>query len=260
MLRLLARIAIHSPQEFADRFEGFISSRIEKYFGKQGEYTSQATEDVLSAIARILARPLDWEGMEEIEMEVQTRMQVLEASPPFKMSHNADPILARLCYIACRLLQPEVVVETGVAYGVTTAFVLKALQVNGRGRLYSIDLPPFGENADAYVGYLVPETLKERWTLYRGVSKRVLPKLLPRLGQVDLFIHDSLHTYRNIRRELEMVSPYLGRPAIVIVDDCGRQQSLFRLGEERKTSVLGSPSGGKKGCSNRGGRLCVMVM
>jgi hypothetical protein len=224
-LRLLARIAIRDPREFSDRIEAIISSRVEERFGKRREYTGQAVEDVLSAIMGKLTQSLDWpkavdlEGVEEIEAEVQKRMQMLEAVAPFTTRHHADLILARLCYTACRVLKPEVVVETGVAYGVTTAFVLKALQVNGRGRLHSIDLPPLGENADAYVGYLVPEVLREPWTLYRGVSKRVLPKLLPRLGQVDLFIHDSLHTYRNIRRELETVSPYLGRPAVVVADD-----------------------------------------
>lgn len=218
-LRLLARIAIRDPRECADRIEAIISSRVEKRFGKRGEYTGQTAEDALSAMARTLTRTLDWERVEEIEVEVRERMQALERAAPFTTRHHGDFSLARVCYAACRLLKPEVVVETGVAYGVTTSFVLKALQVNGKGGLYSIDLPPLGENADAYVGYLVPEALRERWVLYRGLSKRVLPKLLPRLGQVDLFIHDSLHTYWNIRRELETVNSYLARPAVVIADD-----------------------------------------
>jgi hypothetical protein len=218
-LRLLARIAIRNPREFADRIEVIISSKLENRFSKRGEYTGQTAEDLLSAIARILARPLDWTGAEEIEAEVRKRMQVLENIAPFTTRHHADFSLARLCYATCRLLRPEVVVETGVAYGITTAFVLKVLQMNRNGRLYSIDLPPLAENADAYIGYLVPQILKERWVLYRGASMRMLPTLLPSLGQVNLFIHGSLHTYRNIRGELETVTPYLGHPAMVIVDD-----------------------------------------
>ena len=34
------------------------------------------------------------------------------------------------------------VVETGVAHGVTSRFILEALERNGRGFLWSIDLPP----------------------------------------------------------------------------------------------------------------------
>ncbi len=85
--------------------------------------------------------------------------------------------------------------------------------------MVSIDLPPIARHADYYAGYLIPENLKDRWTLYRGTSKRVLPKLLSQLGKVDMFVHDSLHTYWNIRRELELISPYLSRPSIVIADD-----------------------------------------
>ncbi len=121
---------------------------------------------------------------------VYTLLDKTSRVAPFTTRHHADLSLARLCYAVCRLLRPEIVLETGVAYGVTTALVLKALQVNGKGRLYSIDLPPLGENADAFVGYLVPEALRARWTVNRGVSKRVLPQLLPRLGRVDLFIPD----------------------------------------------------------------------
>lgn len=217
-LRLLSRIAIRDPQEFSDRIVAILSSRWEKVLGKPGEYDSQPVEEALATITKTLG-PLDWEGLEEIQRQVQERIEVLEQVAPFTTKHHGDFSLARVCYAACRLLKPNVVVETGVAYGVTTAFVLKALQVNGKGKLYSVDLPPLGENADAYVGYLVPEELRGQWVLYRGVSKRVLPKLLPQLGQIDLFIHDSLHTYRNIHCELSMITSYLARPALVVADD-----------------------------------------
>jgi len=45
-----------------------------------------------------------------------------------------------LLYAMVRALKPEVVVETGVANGVSSSFILKALDRNSRGRLYSIDL------------------------------------------------------------------------------------------------------------------------
>ncbi|RMG03228.1 MAG: hypothetical protein D6735_08975 [Acidobacteria bacterium] len=71
------------------------------------------------------------------------------------------------------------VLETEVGYGVTSAFILKALEVNGHGTLHSVDLPPLGCDADQFVGILIPELLKYRWQLHRGVSRRVLPSLLP---------------------------------------------------------------------------------
>lgn len=96
---------------------------------------------------------------------------------------------------------------------------MKALEVNGHGTLHSVDLPPLGRDADRFVGILIPEQLKHRWQLHRGVSRRVLPSLLPRLGKVDIFIHDSLHTYRNMQWEFSIVAPYLPPKAVVISDD-----------------------------------------
>ena len=37
--------------------------------------------------------------------------------------------------------QPEVVIETGVAHGVSSRVVLEALNQNDRGHLWSIDIP-----------------------------------------------------------------------------------------------------------------------
>src|ERR1700687_229783 len=44
-------------------------------------------------------------------------------------------------YAAARALAPDCIVETGVANGVSSSYLLLALQKNGRGRLRSIGLP-----------------------------------------------------------------------------------------------------------------------
>jgi hypothetical protein len=43
----------------------------------------------------------------------------------------------------------------------------------------------------------------DRWTYIAGTSRRRLPALLSRLGWIDLFIHDSMHSNRNVVFELE---------------------------------------------------------
>src|SRR5262245_51341120 len=47
-----------------------------------------------------------------------------------------------LLYLAARVIRPEHFVETGVQNGMSSAFILLALKHNGRGQLYSVDLPP----------------------------------------------------------------------------------------------------------------------
>ena len=59
----------------------------------------------------------------------------------------------------------------------------------------------------------------DRWTYIKGSSRRHLPGLLDALGQIDLFIHDSLHSERNVRFELDRTWPILGPKGALVVDD-----------------------------------------
>lgn len=133
---------------------------------------------------------------------------------------DADPRLAGVAWCLARHLRPDRVVETGVARGITTRVMLEALERNGRGRLWSIDLPPLLERALAgETGAAVPPRLRERWTLLRGSSRRLLPRLVAELGPIDLFLHDSMHTSRNLGFELGQVWPALSPRGAALIDD-----------------------------------------
>jgi hypothetical protein len=119
--------------------------------------------------------------------------------------------------------------ETGVAYGVSSAFVLRALQENGRGMLHSVDLPPLRREYGRFWGMAVDSSLRSNWKLHRGASGRVLPWLLEEMGVVNLFVHDSLHTYRNMRREFEIVWPRLRAGGVLIADDVERNRAFGEL-------------------------------
>jgi len=63
-----------------------------------------------------------------------------------------------------------------------------------KGKLHSVDL------ADSILlpkdegpGWLVPEWLRSPWTIYLGDSRELPPKVLAQVGQLPIFIHDSLH-------------------------------------------------------------------
>ena len=75
----------------------------------------------------------------------------------------------------------------------------------------------------------VDGALRDRWILYRGASARVLPGLLEELETVDLFVHDSLHTYRNMRREFEAVWPRLRAGGALLADDVERNRAFGEL-------------------------------
>lgn len=159
------------------------------------------------------------EPLREIETRVADGLKRLRTVSSIEMFHNPGSMLPRICYAACRALRPKVVVETGVAHGVASAFILQALAANNSGELWSIDLPPLADTAQTNAGSLVPAELRSRWHLLRGVSRRVLPPLLSTLPAIDLFLHDSLHTHRNMKREFQTVWPKLSAGGLLLSDD-----------------------------------------
>lgn len=160
---------------------------------------------------------------------------------------DGDSRLVGLAWCLARHLQPTHIIETGVARGLTTRALLEALDRNGSGRLWSVDLPPLLEHSlTSERAIAVPADGRERWTLVAGSSRRVLPPLIAELGQVDLFIHDSMHTTRNLRFELEQVWPALSPGGVMLIDDVeknGATAAFLRDHPEAASMVCRSHDG-----------------
>jgi hypothetical protein len=219
----LASLLPRNQLEFYDRVDALITTRLERLTSPPGRYRQLSLDEVVEKLDQLFQgkaqKSLRESGLAQVETDVQQRIASITPTAPFPLFHNADYALARLAYLLCRILRPTIVVETGVAYGVTSAFVLKALDCNRHGFLHSVDLPPLRRGSDAFIGSAIPRDITSRWYLHRGASRRVLPQLLPEFDAVDIFIHDSLHTYQNIREELRRVTPYLASSSAVLVDD-----------------------------------------
>jgi predicted O-methyltransferase YrrM len=149
-------------------------------------------------------------------------------------------------YAVLRRIRPEVMVETGVANGFSTAFSLLALQANGAGHLHSIDLPReigreyepgtfyegegrAGIPSGSEPGWLIPPDLKERWTLILGRSQEELPLLLERLGTIDAFMHDSEHSFDCMWFEFNAAWPALRPGGVLVSDDVNSTEAFGRF-------------------------------
>ncbi len=116
--------------------------------------------------------------------------------------------------------QPDVVIETGVAHGVSSRVVLEALARNDHGHLWSIDLPhPLNERLHRETGVAVTDVCRTRWTYLEGESRRMLPPLVAQVPKVELFIHDSLHTAENTLFEMEQAASNMAQGGVMLVDD-----------------------------------------
>ena len=133
---------------------------------------------------------------------------------------DGDSSLCRAAWCVVLHARPEVVIETGVAHGVTSRVVLEALSRNDFGHLWSIDLPfPFDHRLHGETGVVVPDACRSRWSYLEGSSKQRLAPLAAQLGHAELFIHDSLHTAENTLFEMEQAASVMRAGGVLLVDD-----------------------------------------
>lgn len=135
-------------------------------------------------------------------------------------------------YALIRLLKPRAVVETGVADGVTSSYILRALEDNGQGKLYSIDLPHYLLPGGKKPGWIVEDSLRGRWELRVGDAAELLPPLLEELGEVDVFLHDSLHTYGHMLLEFRAAWQKLKEGGLLLAHDVGQNAAFFDFIDE----------------------------
>lgn len=166
--------------------------------------------------------------------------KVIEARQEERISGWISFDLAAFLYVLCRIFRPEVIVETGVGPGGSSTFILNALERNKFGYLYSIDLPGYdaifyptvGKNYNIHVpkgfnvGWLIPPKLRNRWTLILGDAKLELPKILRKHKVIDMFLHDSLHTYEHMMFEYTAAWKYLSKGGLLLSDDVNKHWSI----------------------------------
>ncbi len=153
-------------------------------------------------------------------------------------------------YAILRHLRATVAVETGVCNGVSSAFLLLALERNGGGTLHSIDLPEFtGEEYDAGAfwegkggavvpegkepGWMIPEHLRGNWELILGRTQDELPPLLERLRSIDAFVHDSEHSYECMSFEFGHAWRTLRPGGALIADDVNVNAAFAEFAAEQ---------------------------
>lgn len=137
-----------------------------------------------------------------------------------------------LLYVMIRHIKPKIIVETGVFDGISSAFILKALNKNKYGTLVSIDRPAYHEIQGSTdfmpfhllphnkePGWLVPKNLLSRWQLHKIKNVRGLKEVISRIRKVDLFIHDSLHTYGHMHWEMSVAWKKMKKNGLLFVDD-----------------------------------------
>ena len=205
---------------------------------KHLDYYAERQLPVLKGIVE--ATGLDHPTVEELLNNLPDFLVAEDRDPGMTIKWSATTELAATTYALIRLLKPAVVVETGVGAGVSSWTILHAMEENSLGRLVSIDLPTPNTELLPGVGYLVPSELRHRWELRTGPSRRLLPQVLEDLGQIDIFLHDSRHSYANQLREYQSAWPIISDGGMLVSDDVNND-ALYDASREwgREPSIIG---------------------
>jgi len=173
---------------------------------------SKTADEVASAID-----PELWREAAEFASEFRRRAETILQEIPFELGGGGD---YQFLYWLTKLLKPDVVVETGVAAGWTSAAFLKAMQVTGHGRLYSSDLPYFRlPDPERFVGVLVEPELRANWELHLEGDEINLPRILAKVEQADIFHYDSDKLRSGREFAVGLVRQKLAPGGLIIMDD-----------------------------------------
>jgi hypothetical protein len=221
--RRLAGALTHDPAGLWDKLHDHLVQRWEY---RQSVHAHERSPDWERELHRFLDASYPCEEEQRVfdtlwpQVVSSVRSAGIDVGPESFAGYNdGDAALLRAIWCIMRHLKPSVTIETGVAHGFTSRFILEALKRNGAGRLYSIDRPPLDPVLRQRIGIAVPEALRGRWELIAGSSRRCLPHLMERQRTIDLFIHDSLHTERNVRFELDLAWAALRPGGVMVIDD-----------------------------------------
>ncbi len=125
-------------------------------------------------------------------------------------------------------LQPDVIVETGIAHGGSLIYYASLCKLFGKGRVIGIDIEIRPHNRSA----LESHELFERITLIEGDSNAPntveLVKSLIRPGETVLVMLDGCHTRDHVAQELENYSPLVTVGSYIVAAD-GLMQELAGL-------------------------------
>lgn len=160
-------------------------------------------------------------GSEILDEEIEEELLKSEKlRPGLSFSYYSLPL-----YCLCRSIKPENVIETGVQNGGATQAILFALHKNNFGILHSIDSGPNSSDGthvhtvNGLPGKNVSSFLKERWNFNLGFSYDILPVLLNKIKNVDIFFHDSDHSGPNIEKEFKLIIEKMNKKSYASLHD-----------------------------------------
>lgn len=202
-------------------------------------------DDYLSLLAQFLEVPRnvivgyyrDLEGANAFLADLNRAVSGVQRFHDKKFQHVREFHAYRsLLYLFTRVVKPQSFIETGVLNGFSSAFILLAMEHNTAGKLISIDLPSSDPEildqgtgelpVDRKTGWAIPKSLRTRHDLRLGPAQVLLPQALAEVGSLDVFLHDSDHSYTHMMFEMSLAWRYLRPGGWLLADNIEQNESF----------------------------------
>lgn len=143
----------------------------------------------------------------------------------YPINRNVSKFGGEVLYSIIRKSKPKTVIETGIANGLSTRLILSALNKNEQGKLISVDI-----NND--VGGFLKGFDTSRWVCKIGKPREGFLSALSMVDGLDIFMHDSAHSYENMLFEYREAFKKLTQYGIVMSDDVNANSAFIEFSKE----------------------------
>jgi predicted O-methyltransferase YrrM len=197
---------------------------------------------VLTDVARGRLAPAEREWIARVEAwrtEIPFEMVAAGADPtpdeaPSTRLANAwevcrwvsiPPVWGRFLTRLVRELRLGACLELGTAMGLSGAYQAAALELDGNGELSTLDFHAAARIAERGFSEL---GLGHRVKLRFGDIDEILPEVLEEIAPIDYALLDAEHSESATIRHFDLLRPYLGEDAIVVLDDVNQTEEMRR--------------------------------
>lgn len=161
---------------------------------------------------------------------------------------NSDDAL--FLYWLIRRLRPRTIVETGVCNGFSAGISVLALAKNdddgglhavGRAEIFDSNDPEWTESNRVFgevvvggqtLGWMIPNAYRHWADIYEGNAEDLLPELVDQLDSIDLFFHDSDHSYDHMMFEFQQAKRKAAPGGIIVADNIAWNSSLWDFADQ----------------------------
>ncbi len=179
-----------------EKFQQEVNERVESY-GKDSDFKKHALEWVEESMLKKYVYNFSWMGVPII----QTPQDILAMQ---EIIWN---------------VQPDLIVETGIARGGSLIFYASLLELLGEGEVVGIDIDIREHNREVIESH----PMAKRITMIEGssIDEQVVRQVaeIAEKHQRVLVLLDSHHTHKHVLKELELYSPLVTKGSYIVAFD-----------------------------------------